>query len=76
MKNKEKVGIKTIYQHWLLFIFASSLSLLSLTDTLFASNEMNINGFISQGYLKTDANNFLAETKRGTWEYAEVGIQF
>jgi len=40
------------------------------------AEELDIHGFISQGYLKTNRNNFLAETKRGTWEYAETGINF
>ena len=40
------------------------------------AQEVDIHGFISQGYLKSTGNNFLAETKRGTWEFTEVGINF
>ena len=35
---------------------------------------LNMHGFLSQGYLKSDANNFLAETKDGTFEFREYGL--
>ncbi len=35
-----------------------------------------IHGFVSQGYLKTDDVNYLAETKKGTYQFNEVGINF
>lgn len=36
-----------------------------------------INGFISQGYLKTDKNNFQGETeKKGSFQFNEMGIKF
>lgn len=37
---------------------------------------VDIHGFISQGYLKTDDNNFLAETEDGTFQFNEIGINF
>ena len=33
-------------------------------------------GFVSQGFIKTTANNYLAESKRGSFEFTEVGINF
>lgn len=38
--------------------------------------EVDIHGFISQGYLKTDHINFLAETKDGTFQFNEFAINF
>ena len=35
-----------------------------------------IHGFVSQGYLKTDDVNYLAETKKGTYQFNEAGINF
>jgi hypothetical protein len=58
------------------------------------SQDVEVHGFISQGYLKTygqsyfdgvlqgednpqtGGSNFLGPTKRGSWEFAEVGINF
>lgn len=37
---------------------------------------VDIHGFISQGYLKTNHNNFLADTEEGTFQYNELGINF
>ncbi len=38
--------------------------------------EVDIHGFISQGYLKSDDINFLADTEDGTFEFNEMGINF
>lgn len=38
--------------------------------------DINVHGFISQGYLRTTENNFMAETKDGTLEFNEMGINF
>ena len=35
-----------------------------------------IHGFITQGYLKTDKNNYLADTEKGSFEINEMGINF
>jgi len=32
--------------------------------------------FVSQGFLKTSQNNYLASSKRGSFEFSEVGINF
>ncbi len=38
---------------------------------------LDIHGFVSQGYLKSDDNNFLtAETEDGSFQFNEVGINF
>ncbi len=38
--------------------------------------DIDVHGFISQGYLKTDKNNYLAETEDGTFQFNEMGINF
>ena len=35
-----------------------------------------IHGFLSQGYIKSDKNNYLADTKEGSFEFNEMGINF
>lgn len=37
---------------------------------------VDIHGFISQGYLKSTDNNFFADTKKGTTQFNEAGINF
>lgn len=39
-------------------------------------NEAHIHGFISQGYLKSSDNDYMAETEDGTLEYNELGVNF
>lgn len=36
--------------------------------------DIKIHGFISQGYLKTDQNNYLADTEKGTFQFNEFGL--
>ena len=38
--------------------------------------QLQIHGFISQGFLLTSANNYLAESSRGSFEFSEVGLNF
>jgi hypothetical protein len=37
---------------------------------------IEINGFISQGYLTTSDNNFMGNTSEGSFEFNEIGINF
>ncbi len=39
-------------------------------------DDVYIHGFISQGYMNSDHNNFLADTEEGTFEFNELGINF
>ena len=54
------------------------LSLMLVPGLLFAMEVGNvaIHGFVSQGYLKTDDVNYLAETKKGTYQFNEAGLNF
>lgn len=40
------------------------------------SDNLEIHGFISQGFLKSDRNNFYAQTEDGTSQFNEFGINF
>jgi hypothetical protein len=42
----------------------------------FELGDINVHGFISQGYLQTSENDFMAETKDGTLEFNEMGMNF
>ena len=37
---------------------------------------VQIHGFVSQGFIKTNENNYLAYSQRGSLEFTEVGINF
>ncbi len=37
---------------------------------------VDIHGFISQGYLQSDENNYLADTEDGTFQFNEMGVNF
>ena len=39
-------------------------------------DQIVIQGFISQGYLKSSKNNFFSSSKDGTFEFNEMGINF
>jgi hypothetical protein len=41
-------------------------------------SDMQIHGFVSQGYIKTTSNDYLAESgrKQGSFDFSEVGINF
>ena len=38
--------------------------------------DIEIHGFVSQGVIKTTANNYLAQSERGSFEFSEAGINF
>jgi len=53
------------------------ISVLSVNASYaFEAGDIDIHGFISQGYLLTDENNYLADTRDGTFEFNEMGINF
>ena len=37
---------------------------------------IDIHGFVSQGYLKSDNNNYITDTKDGTFQFNEIGLNF
>jgi hypothetical protein len=40
------------------------------------SASLQVHGFVGQGALKSTGNNYLADTKRGSLEFSDVGINF
>src|ERR1700730_11310681 len=38
--------------------------------------QLQVHGFISQGFLLTSANNYLAHSSRGSFEFTELGLNF
>lgn len=42
----------------------------------FSMEEPVIHGFISQGYMKSDENNFMTNSKDGSFQFNEMGINF
>ena len=65
----EKFTMKKLFTGTFLLLFCTSLYAGEV-------GEIDIHGFISQGYLKSSENNFLAESKDGTFQFNEMGINF
>ncbi len=42
----------------------------------FEQNDIQMHGFASQGYLKSTENDYLGNSKEGSWEFNEVGVNF
>ncbi|MET0595699.1 MAG: hypothetical protein ABW133_23580 [Polyangiaceae bacterium] len=40
------------------------------------SPPVEVHAFVSQGFIKTTDNNYLADSKRGSFEFTEVGLNF
>src|SRR5229473_3281975 len=45
-------------------------------DLSLPGEPIEVHGFASQGFIKTTDNNYLAQSKRGSFEFTEVGINF
>lgn len=54
--------------------FATDIGLEDIKKS--AAENIEIHGFLSQGYLESDHNNFLAKTEDGTFQFNEFGINF
>ncbi len=63
---------KTIVMLTLIFLWG----LFGTNAPAYEWGKTSIHGFVSQGYLKSDKNNFLAETEDGTFQFNELGINF
>src|SRR5215510_11082674 len=37
---------------------------------------VHVHGFVSQGFIKTTHNDYLAKSERGSFEFTEVGLNF
>ena len=57
--------------------FTSILLVLIMLRTVSAMEEpINIHGFLAQGFLKTNHNNFIKHTEDGTCQFNEMGLNF
>lgn len=59
-----------------LFTFIAVIILSCSGVSAYDAGSVQIHGFLSQGFLQTDENNYLAETKDGTFQFNEFGINF
>ncbi len=50
------------------------ICLLPWQATAFDLGDIRLNGFVSQGYLKSSDNGFLADSEDGTFQFNEVGL--
>jgi hypothetical protein len=64
------VGLSLAAMSWAGAARADEEASPSITDSI------EVHGFVSQGFIKTSGNNYLAESKRGSFEFTEVGINF
>ena len=60
----------------LFLVIAFALILPASILQAFELGDVQIHGFYSQGYLKTDDNNYLAETEDGSLQFDEFAINF
>ncbi len=62
----------------IMMFLITGLAVAQLTAGSPAAEDMgvNIHGFVSQGYLSTTENNFVTDSKDGTFEFNETGINF
>ena len=63
-------------KYYLMNVICSLLFCFSSLGWAGDDGRVDIHGFISQGYLKTNHNNYMAATKDGTFQYNEMGINF
>lgn len=54
----------------------SAMMMAVWTCEAFEVGTVDIHGFLSQGYLQSDNNNFYADTEEGTFQFNEFGINF
>ncbi|MCF6178862.1 MAG: hypothetical protein L3J63_05660 [Geopsychrobacter sp.] len=55
-------------------LWALLLCLIPLQAFALDWSKIRLNGFVSQGYLASSDNNFLADTTDGTFQYNEIGL--
>ncbi|MFH2000258.1 MAG: hypothetical protein ABIK28_11295, partial [Planctomycetota bacterium] len=46
------------------------------SDVMDIIEKINIHGFISQGFMRSNHNNYLTSTKDGSYQFNEVGLNF
>jgi hypothetical protein len=49
-------------------------STVAASDESLLPEDLQIHGFLSQGYVKTSANNFYGNSEEGSWDFREIGL--
>lgn len=57
-------------------IRTTAVLLIAMNAAAFDTNQIQIHGFISQGWLKSDENNYLGNSENGSFQFNELGINF
>jgi hypothetical protein len=65
--------LKPLQKLFFVFLIGVFLPVSAITQEFF---KIDIHGYISQGYLISNRNNFLADTENGTFHFNELGINF
>ncbi|UCH95787.1 MAG: hypothetical protein JSV88_02780 [Candidatus Aminicenantes bacterium] len=65
--------MKPLRRIFFVFLIGVFMPISAFTQEFF---KIDIHGYISQGYLISNRNNFLADTEKGTFHFNELGINF
>jgi hypothetical protein len=60
---------------WSMFILVMTIGI-SVTSHAYEIGEVDVHGFVSQGYVKTTQNKYLANSQKGSSEYHETAVNF
>lgn len=60
----------------LIWLTTGTAAAAELVEIPGATSAIEVHGFVSQGAIKTTANNFLAKSERGSVDFTEVGLNF
>ncbi|MBU0990976.1 MAG: hypothetical protein KJ737_00665 [Proteobacteria bacterium] len=66
MRNRYYYGLLAV---WVCMLFAGTICKAN-------DNTLHIHGFISQGYMKSDTNNYLTDSEEGSFQFNEMGLNF
>ncbi|MBU0996044.1 MAG: hypothetical protein KJ737_26410 [Proteobacteria bacterium] len=58
------------------YVFIITIILISCSVSMAVDNDIHIHGFISQGFLQTDHNQFIQNSENGTFQFNEMGLNF
>lgn len=75
-KNKKGKTMKKVKVLTVVIGILTALVTTPGTVSAVEAGRVQIHGFVSQGYLVSDDLNYLAETKKGSAEFNEIGINF
>ena len=69
-KDYSMTSMFKIKMHVIAFVLITSATVFAQVQNSLLG-DLNVNGFISQGYMQSSANNFLGRTADGTFEFNE-----